>query len=1424
MWNRTLHAILVILWCQLSLPATQPYQPTVIDPLTQSWRWKQFPELEGKGIRNIFEGNNKTIWVTSNEGIFEYDGYNWKLHNQEDGLDDSPIELVHVTSAGTVYAASSFGIYRLNGDRWINEFEIPHDLPFYFKQLVELKDGTIAAPSNRGLILIGATTRIFTSEARLSDYRSRFSKEVEWVPLPNELIPDEDFTEVSDVIQDRQGQIWLAITMPKEEGRLLTFPAAELARNYIDQYTVYTSNGEIQLGESQRFLEAQDGTLWVINSTYRIGISKFKDGNWSYLKLSDQFTGDEYMADIVESDDGTIWIGSLGKMYAYKEKEWTMYTAPDFPIPANRLILQKSKGDYLWVAGYKSKVFFLDFSFDTWMSYANLNFQFQDLSGYNWFLDVEGKVVCQRGDHWQAYSVEDDLIDAPIRIVQTRSGQIWAAGSHEGDAAVAVLRDGRWYKFIHPELSWGIDYRSVFEDKDGSLWFGGAVDAESLKGQRGGVIKLVDPMAPQKEWIHYKGSERGLQQSNVYGIGQSDDGRIWIGGTKLCGFDGEEWQLHTDTRLQQVVNEVRSKSNLLVVGSRYYGVFLFDGKQWRNYDTSNGLSGNTVISMDILGPDCIYLATENDICRFDGKGWTPHIFPDEMNMEFEGGMLLHDNKGGVWINKSSRSWKRRAFFHSKTRSDGKSEFVAHRYLPDNVPPRTAITVYSDEVSSEGNVLIKWTGQDYFAQSAQTDLMYSYKLGDEEWSPYTKEKHFTFLSLPNGDYTLKVRARDLDMNVDPTPAVIEFSVLPPVWKQMWFILLMLTFLTVLGIFEYRIITKKQKLETLNNSLQSVNEKLQLRGQKIASQNQEILAQQEQIIKQASILAEANQNLEERNSEIKQQKDQLEEMVIRVEELSKTRLDFFTNISHELRTPLTLISGPIDQLLRHDDEMSEDTRQDLYRVIERNSSRLLRLINQLLEMRRIETSNLDLNYLAVSLPDFLGEIVALFDNLALEKDIYLEFAHCCEQEVFTIDPDKLEKIMVNLLSNAFKHTPGGGGIHIQLAQLTATEAGLSPLHGGYLEISVKDTGCGIRQEDLKHIYERFFASDSHNTGDNSSGIGLSYIKELINLMQGHITVESEVGLGTCFRVYLPARPAAKAVLDIRAAAPLQIAKKEAEALMLSFTIENEIKEVLNEGSSPRKKILIVEDQEDMQTLLKSIIQSKYDLIIANNGQEGLSKATTHTVDLIISDIMMPEMDGLSFCKAMRSNMATSHIPIVLLTAKVLEKDQIEGFECGADAYLTKPFNPEMLLVRIENLLLQRDQLKTSFNRDFMLTPQKVQLASPDEELLQKIVEIMEEHLEDTSFNVNQMCKMVHLSHMHFIRKVKQLTGKKPAELLKAFRLKRAKDLLLQNNISISEVAYKVGYDLPNSFSRAFKKEFGMSPKEFVNREVEVEEAGR
>ena len=242
--------------------------------------------------------------------------------------------------------------------------------------------------------------------------------------------------------------------------------------------------------------------------------------------------------------------------------------------------------------------------------------------------------------------------------------------------------------------------------------------------------------------------------------------------------------------------------------------------------------------------------------------------------------------------------------------------------------------------------------------------------------------------------------------------------------------------------------------------------------------------------------------------------------------------------------------------------------------------------------------------------------------------------------------------------------------------------------------------------------------------------------------------------------------------------------------------------------------MEDNEDMKAYLKSLLKNRYNIFTAKNGLEGIDKLSEVDADLIISDIMMPEFDGLRFCKEIKSNFETSHIPVILLTAKSMKESALTGYESGADDFITKPFDPEILELKIKNIFETRDKLKTHFIQDFKFKPKDIKVSSPDEQLLNRMVELMEENISDADFDVNKLCDMVNLSHMHFIRKVKQLTGKKPIDLLKSFRLQRAKQLLEQDKLNISEIAYMVGYDLPNSFSRAFKKEFGISPTEFVN----------
>ena len=1406
--------LLLFLFSGINLYASQEYFPEMANPLTESWRWKNFPELEGKGVRCITEDKAGKIWFGVNEGLLEYDGYQWKWHRSEDGLPGGAVELVFSGEEGLIYAATAAGVFFYDAAQWHPLFVPDEELDFSFLRITQLEENGLWIGTNLGALQIinHQKFRFFTTQSQKEKLTPHFPM-MEWVLLPSELIQEDRVWNISDIIQDKQDNIWLAVTV-HTYGKILTFQPQSVQSGKLHSYQIIGSNQSIRFGENQKMIRTQDNTIWVTNNSYNVGIHTYNGKKWETIELGDLFGGDEYTTDVAQSSDGTIWIGSLGKLYSYRNQQWEIYKSPDFQIPANKLMFFPSRGNKLWIGGIKSKIYLLDYSTTQWLTYKNLNFQLEKSVDELWFLDVKGRAIQKNGDQWMAFDTTDGFIDSPVRMIITSKKQIWAAGSHQGVAATAFFQNGKWYRQSHPNLSWGIDYRAVFEAQNEDLWFGASVDHDPDRGQVGGVLQLKNPNQADEKWIHHRPNENGIAQSNAYGIGQCKNGSIWIGGGNLYEFDGKKWAISNKPMLQQFVNIVNSTPDQLLVGSRYYGIFLYDGQEWKQYDTESGLASNTIISLYADSENRIWAATENDISHFDGKVWINHVFPVEMNMNFEGGAILGSSGGALWINKSNREWKRQALSYNKVSEEAFRNFVTYRYLPDKRPPETRIEIYAQEVSPDGNTIISWEGEDFFEATNSKQLTYSYRLDGGEWSPFSQKKLHTFLNLSSKTHTFEVRARDLDLNIDPSPARIQFEVHPPVWRQAWFQMLLLAFLAVISIFEYRIIRKKQKLEKLNEELNIFNSKLEDKGNKIATQNQEILEQQQQILAQKQKLEKSNQNLADQNIEIQFQRDQLEEMITQIEDLSKSKINFFTNISHELRTPLTLILGPIERLRKNKPALLPNEQQRLHAIIERNAYRLLKLINQLLELRRIENNTLELDLCQGNLALFLSEIIELFDNLALEKQIYLSFQNRCQNAMTLFDPDKIEKIITNLLSNAFKHTPAGGSIFVSL------EEDKTPEGKTQFRIIVEDSGDGMSAQELEHIFERYYSATNSSA---SSGIGLSYIKDLIELQHGHINVISEKEKGARFTICLPAKLETTGPMEkIQEKMPqLEHTRWEVRHL-LSLSGSLSTSKVSKSLPAKSRRILIVEDNDDMLAFLENILNQKFIILKAQNGIEALQVAQNHQLDLILSDVMMPKMDGLAFCKVIKSNFATSHIPLILLTAKSLDEHRIEGFNTGADDYISKPFNAELLEIRIENLLKQREQLRDKFTRDFMLNPKEVQLTSPDEELLNHIVQIMEKNISNPEFNVNKMCEMVHLSHMHFIRKVKQLTGKKPIDLLKSFRLKRAKDLLGQNKSNIAEVAYSVGYDLPNSFSRAFKREFGLSPTEWMeslqNKEVD------
>ncbi len=516
--------------------------------------------------------------------------------------------------------------------------------------------------------------------------------------------------------------------------------------------------------------------------------------------------------------------------------------------------------------------------------------------------------------------------------------------------------------------------------------------------------------------------------------------------------------------------------------------------------------------------------------------------------------------------------------------------------------------------------------------------------------------------------------------------------------------------------------------------------------------------------------------------------------KIEELNHTKLQFFTNITHELLTPLTIISATVDEM-----KIQIPDHQDLYDIMNIHIRRLIRLIQQILEFRKSETGNLKLRVSPGNIATFVKNEAESFVPLIRKRKLH--FSVLCDPENIEgyYDSDKLDKIIYNLLSNAAKYNKEGGFIQLNLFYGKDHD---------FIELVVKDNGEGISQEGQKHLFKRFYEGDYRRFNTIGTGIGLSLTKDLVELNGGNIRVESELGQGTTFYVTLPI---AKAYFK-----PEEI---DEATIPVQKTITDIVEADVTESTKDTKKehsVLIVEDNEDLLQVMMKLLGRDYKVFQATNGKEGIDVVENEDVDIIVSDVMMPELDGIEFTKYVKGNIDYCHIPIILLTAKNKEEDRAEAYECGADAFITKPFNLIVLHARIKNLLKKQERTARDFKNQLVFEMKELNYTSMDEEFMQKAVDCVNKHLDDSVFDVPQFIDEMGTSKTTLYKKLKSLTGLSTSSFIRNIRLKAACKIMEENpTIRISDLAYEVGFNDPKYFSLCFKKEFGMLPTEYCER---------
>ena len=518
-----------------------------------------------------------------------------------------------------------------------------------------------------------------------------------------------------------------------------------------------------------------------------------------------------------------------------------------------------------------------------------------------------------------------------------------------------------------------------------------------------------------------------------------------------------------------------------------------------------------------------------------------------------------------------------------------------------------------------------------------------------------------------------------------------------------------------------------------------------------------------------------------------------------------MQFFTNITHELLTPLTILSASVDELRR-----IAPTYKEQYRVMNNNINRLIRLLQQILEFRKSETGNLKLRVSEGDLAQFVHRSLDSFRPLMKKKDI--QFRISCLPDPFNayFDPDKLDKILYNLLSNASKYNRPGGMVSVELSENEDRTA----------RLVVKDNGPGISAEAQKNLFKRFYEGDYRKFRTIGTGIGLSLVRDLVVLHHGTITVESKEGEGTLFIVNFPVLRNSYAEEEIEESLPADAEEAKNEPLSdeLGENASDDDTEEQAEPAAVRSSysILIVEDNEELLQLMTKLLGADYMVHTANNGKEAIDVVEQEEIDLIVSDVMMPEMDGIEFCRYIKNKFETSHIPVVLLTAKNKEEDRVEAYESGADGFISKPFNLSVLHARISNLLRSRERMGKDFKKQLMFEAKELNYTSVDEDFLQRAIDCVHRHLDDPDFDQAKLLEEMYMAKSTFFRKLKSLTGLTYVSFIRNIRMKAACRIMEEKkSIRISELAYAVGYNDPRYFSNSFKKEFGMHPSEYMER---------
>jgi signal transduction histidine kinase/ligand-binding sensor domain-containing protein/DNA-binding response OmpR family regulator len=1329
------------------------------------------------------------MWFGTNAGLNRYDGYSVTVfaHDILDStsLINSSISKLCEGPDGTIWITTPQGInlydparenFSRDPGNMLRKFSIPNGA---------IDD--ILRDKNGNYLFLHATEGLFY-------YRASGDKKTLAIVHAAKDPATICSNEISAIAEDHHGNLWII----HKNGVLETVSGETFQVTYRNTYLRDQHNAKVLPYD---LMVDADGDPWLYVRQNTLGVFHFNTARQDFTHYQNDSgkirLNTNIIRGIAQDNNGLIWIGTDhgGINLLDKKNESIRYLLHD-PDDNNSLSQNTVNAVYrddqgiLWAGTYKDGISYYHPDIFRFALYTNsrsdgkslpfndINRFVEDDQGNLWLAANGGGLICfdRRKNTFRQFlhqpgnpnSIANNII---VSLYLDRDKKLWIGTYYGG---LSCFDGKRFTTYRHDPADPGSiaddSIWEIYEDSKRNLWIGtldGGLDRFDRK---------------TKTFYHYPGDGTRLHSRYVSEVKEDRQGNIWIGTAYgLEMLDPATGQIrHYLNDLQDptsISNDVihvihQDSRGLLWIGTAS-GLNVVDNatNSFRVFRKNDGLPHNTILSIVEDDAGNLWMSTPNGLTRATVTGTSSAI--RDLSLQFRN----YDESDGL----QSREFNENAAY--KTRhgelifggAKGFNIFHPERITINQHPPSivlndfqifnrrieigekrngdvilsSAITNVPDiTLQHSDNVIAIGFAALHYLHPEKNQYRYILEGFNKEWvTTDGQSRKAVYTNLDPGTYTFKVKASNNDGVWNEEGAALRITILPPFWKtRVAFVLyILLTFLTLL----------------LARKLLLLRERTRFRLQQERQEAQ------------------------------------------RMHELDMMKIRFFTNVSHEFRTPITLILTPLEKLIKTSDN---PTHQNQFQLIQRNARRLLNLVNQLLDFRKLETQGLKYNPSEGDIVQFINEVTYSFSDLSEKKDIKLSFHSSLSKFETMFDQDKLEKILFNLLSNAFKFTPEHGSVAVAV---DLTPAGEGVDERKRIKITVSDTGIGIPSEKHEKIFERFFQNDlPASLVNQGSGIGLAITREFVRIQGGTITVSSEPEKGSSFTILLPAQ-------EIRSAARAISEDIKASELVLQEVSDDHAEQ--QKTTTKKPILLLIEDNEDFRFYLKDNLKELYTILEAQNGLDGWQQAIKNIPDLIVSDIMMPEINGIELCRRLKLDNRTSHIPVILLTARTSEEQKLEGYETGAHDYVAKPFSFELLQSRIRNILRQQDAARKAFQQRLAVKGSDIEVMSLDEKLIQKAIALVEKNIDDPEFSVETFSHELGMSRIHLYRKLHTLTGKAPIEFIRTIRLQHAAQLLEKSQLTVSEIAYQVGFNNPKYFTRYFKEEFNMLPSVYASQKA-------